>query len=82
MPVEQQLSIVTILSAELLAISARSNAKIKGIGVNGKSQKIGQFAEYTVLSLHYSNDNLANLAETFSIFQNFEKVSGLKVYLD
>ncbi len=69
-----------ILAPEPLAISMRSNAKIKRIEVNGKSQTTGQFAGDTVLqSLLYSKDNLA---ETFSLFQNFVKVWGLKVNLD
>ncbi len=34
---------VLVLAAECLAISVRSNAIIKGIKVNGKSQTIEQF---------------------------------------
>ena len=68
-----------LLSAEILACYIRSKTEIAGIKINGIENKIAQFADDTNLFLQYDNNALN---EAFLAFENYSKISGLKVNLD
>jgi hypothetical protein len=68
-----------ILCSELLAVSIRNNPNINGISVNEKESKICQYADDTYLTLEASSNNLKEVLNEFS---NFEQLSGLKINYD
>ena len=57
----------------------RADTEIEGINVNHTCHKISQFADDTSLSLMYSPENINH---TIQIFDDFERISGLKVIYD
>ena len=65
-----------ILCAEILALLIRSNKDIQGIHLNGKENKLSQFADDTSLTLDGSEKALST---TFHVLNKFRKISGLKV---
>ena len=64
-----------IVSVEVLAISIRTNKKIKGIQVGPIEIKISQLADDTTLFM----SNLASVKHALSCLSDFHKVSGLRV---
>ena len=64
--------------AEVLAIQIRDNKDIKGIKINEIEQRIGLMADDTTLFLA----DLHSLSIAISIFNNFEKYSGLRLNLN
>ena len=65
-----------ILAAEALACNIRSDGEIKGISINEFENKICQFADDTCLFLKFDT---ASLDKAFKTFENFRRISGLKV---
>ena len=67
---------IFILTVELLAISIKENINITGITVNGKENKIGQYADDSFLTLDGSEKTLR---ESMSTIDKFGVVSGLRL---
>ena len=68
-------SYLFVTAVEILAISIRNREIIKGIKINGLETKLLQFADDTTAIL--SSLNSANAL--FSLLEDFEKASGLKL---
>lgn len=68
-----------VLCAEILALSIRNNNDIRGIEIEGHSNKISQFADDATLTILFCRSSLQAVIETFD---QFEIVSGLKVNYD
>jgi hypothetical protein len=68
-----------ILAAEPLSCHIRNNYNIKGIKINGMEHKICQFANDTCLVLKMDTNSIDT---AFTTFDNFQKISGLKVNYD
>ena len=68
-------SYLLVTAVEILAIFIRNRDSIKGIRINGLETKLLQFADDTTAIL--SNLNSANAL--FSLLEDFEKASGLKL---
>ena len=68
-----------ILAVEPLATAIRNSDKVKGILVNEKEIKIGQYADDTFLML---DGTVQSLNESFSILKSFQKYSGLKINME
>ena len=64
-----------IIAAEVLSISIRNNPKIIGVD----DQKICQYADDTTLFLRFNKESIDT---TLRMFDDFQKISGLKVNLD
>ena len=64
--------------AEILAISIRTDANIKGISLDDMHFKIGQLADDTTLFL----SNIESLRRAIVKFNSFGKLSGLKLNLE
>ena len=67
------------MAVEPLATAIRNSDKVKGILVNEKEIKIGQYADDTFLLL---DGTVQSLNESFSILKSFQKYSGLKNNLE
>ena len=72
-------SFLFILVAEILANKIRINRNIKGIEINNIEHKVCQYADDTEILMLFEE---SSLKELFSVFDNFENVSGLKVNSD
>lgn len=70
---------IFIICAEILANLFRQDAQILGIEIAGKQFIISQYADDTILSLRYTRECINR---TISIFNEYEKYSGLKVNFD
>ena len=68
-----------ILAIEPMASTISNSDKVKGLVVNEKHIKIGQYADDTFLLL---NDTDASVKECFHILQLFEGYSGLKINIE
>ena len=68
-----------ILAVEPLATAIRNSDKVKGILVNDKEIKIGQYADDTFLLL---DGTVQSVNESFSILKSFKKYSGLKINME
>ena len=68
-----------IIVAEIFAISIRNNEQIKGIEINGKSSKIGQYADDAFIAFLFDKKSLDEILITID---KFEEISGLKVNYD
>ena len=64
---------------EPLATAIRNSDKVKGILVNEKEIKIGQYADNTFLLL---DGTVQSLNESFSNLKSFQKYSGLKINIE
>lgn len=64
-----------ILGIEILSIAIRNNKNIHGIPINNQEIKIGLFADDTTVFL----SDIESANEVFNIFNDFEKISGLKI---
>ena len=65
-----------ILAVEPMASAVRNSDKVKGISVNERELKIGQYADDTFLLL---DGTVSSLNESLHIFNSFQKYSGLKI---
>ena len=65
-----------ILAVEPLATAIRNSDKVKGLLVNEKEIKIGQYADDTFLLL---DGTVQSLNESFYILKSFQEYSGLKI---
>ena len=68
-----------ILAVEPLATAIRNSDKVKGILVNEKEIKIGQYADDTFLLL---DGTVKSLNESFSILKSFEKILGSQINME
>jgi hypothetical protein len=68
-----------ILSVEILATMIRENENIKGITINGKSNKISQFADDTQL---FNVGDQGSFEASLSILKTFGSTSGLFLNAD
>ena len=67
------------MAAEVLANSIRNCDDTKGIRVGDTEHKISQYADDTTLFVPF---NISSVDTTFSLFERFQSVSGLKVNFD
>jgi exonuclease III len=67
---------VFIICAEILACLLRNDVNIKGVQINDKNFLISQYADDTLITLKYSEQNLRNIIK---IFEEYTRYSGLKV---
>ena len=65
-----------VICVEIMAISIRDNPDIKGIEINGSTQKISQFADDTTFMLLFCNQSFQEL---FTTLNRFQHISGLKI---
>ena len=73
-------SLLFILCIEILCIKLRSDPSVKGVSLNGQLDVlISIFADDIVVFLQYDEDNLRN---TLRIFEEFGKLSGLKIQVE
>ena len=68
-----------ILASEILANSIRTHTFIKGICINNKEFRIGQYADDTFLFMDGTKNSLDSAINCLKEFENF---SGLKINLD
>ena len=68
-----------VLCVEIMAIAIRSDPQIRGIDINGSTEKIKQFMDDTTLTVLFDNQSLNKI---FDIFGQFQLLSGLKVNYD
>ena len=71
-------ALLFILVAEILSIKLRSDKNITGILLRGVEYKICQLADDTTIFMK----NLKSLQYAISLFQDFQKCSGLKLNLE
>ena len=64
---------------EPLATAIRNSDRVKGISVNEKELKIGQYADDKFLLL---DGTVSSLNESFCILKSFQKYSGLKINME
>ena len=64
-----------VLAIELLAIAIRQSKDITGITIGSTEFKLNQYADDLTVTL----DNLKSVEALFTLLENFEKCSGLKV---
>ena len=72
-------SFLFILVAEILANKIRLNDNIKGVQINNTTHKVCQYADDTEIIILYEE---TSLRELFSVCENFENISGLKINSD
>ena len=62
-----------------MATAVRNSDKVKGISVNERELKIGQYADDTFLLL---DGTVSSLNESLHILNSFQKYSGLKINME